>query len=66
MVDRIRVFEPTEEECGIEIVDDGGYVLVEDVFYPGDETCAFYEKRKYSIAKKDIPFIIRGLQEFLV
>lgn len=62
----IVVFEPTDDECGLEIVDDGDCVTLEDIFNPLlTEAFDDMESREYSITKKDIPFIIRGLQEFI-
>ena len=73
MVEKIVVFEPTDDECGLEIVYDGVEVRLDDTFTP--EVKNIYREmgnqdrlinRGYIIAKRDIPFIIRGLQEFVV
>lgn len=70
MVEKIVVFEPTDDECGLEIVDDGDCVLIEDIFTQEyidsfNQIGANIRSRSYSISKKDVPFIIRALQEFI-
>jgi len=63
---KIVVFEPTDEENGLNIVDEGDCIRLEDTHTPLiAETFKGLDPRLYIISKKDIPFIIRGLQEFI-